>query len=366
MTEPLTLSNPTISHDSLILVTGANGLIASHAVDQLLSAGFRVRGTVRNASKCSYLQRLFSSRHGPDKFELVEVPDYSAPNAWDVSLRGVSGVAHVVCAVDVQARDPEKAAAAELPWQISLLEAARREPSIKAFVLTSSSWAAWTPNAARKVTMTESSWNDEAIALAKDASVDQSSKGMAGFMALKTLVERGLWEWVRREKPRYTFNTLLFSTVMGECLDPQNQGIPSTAGMVHWISENKYIEVLDSMQPQWQIDCRDAGRLFVAVLASSPKVDRERIYGFGQRFSWFKIARILKDLYPNHENMGRPKDTGWDQTEVPNQRGAELLRRVGQQQGWTALEESIRANAESWLKLGERSATNDTYSHFAG
>ncbi|GKZ52116.1 hypothetical protein AbraIFM66951_000537, partial [Aspergillus brasiliensis] len=33
---------------ALILVTGANGFIASHVSDQLLQMGYRVRGTVRS------------------------------------------------------------------------------------------------------------------------------------------------------------------------------------------------------------------------------------------------------------------------------------------------------------------------------
>ena len=32
----------------LVLVTGANGYLAAHVVQQLLESGYRVRGTVRN------------------------------------------------------------------------------------------------------------------------------------------------------------------------------------------------------------------------------------------------------------------------------------------------------------------------------
>lgn len=40
-----------IPKNALVVVTGANGFIASHVVDQLLLAGYRVRGTVRNTEK---------------------------------------------------------------------------------------------------------------------------------------------------------------------------------------------------------------------------------------------------------------------------------------------------------------------------
>ncbi|KAK3365605.1 hypothetical protein B0T24DRAFT_682697 [Lasiosphaeria ovina] len=371
MASKITLSNPSIPPGSLILVTGANGLIASHAADQLLAAGYRVRGAVRSAAKSSYLTELFAARHGqhpqsPRLFELVEVPDVTVPGAWDAAVRGVAGIAHVVGAVEMSPQDADAAAAAELKWQVALLEAAAREDSVKSFALTASAWAAWTPDAARRgVVLGADSWNDEAVALARDASVPPQAKGMAGFMAVKTLVERGVWEWVRRTRPAFAFNTLLLDTVIGEVLDPRHQGIPSTAGMVHWVWEGKHAAILDSMAPQWHVDCRDAGRLFVAVLASSPLVDRERVFVFGARYSWRRVWEVLRTLYPDHE-MKAPKETGWDQTEVPNERGEELLGRVGQTSGWTSLEESVKKNAASWLQLDGPVAADEKYMQLNG
>jgi len=142
MTSKLPLTNPTIPLNSLILVTGANGLIASHVTDQLLSAGYLVRGTVRSSHKSSYLLPLYTSRHGPNRFSLAEVHDLAAPHAWDATVRGVSGIAHVIGATDLGVQDSDASAAEELPWQITLLEAARREGTVKSFVFTSSAWAA--------------------------------------------------------------------------------------------------------------------------------------------------------------------------------------------------------------------------------
>jgi hypothetical protein len=262
-------------------------------------------------------------------------------------------------AVDLRVRDADAAAQEELTWQVGLLEAARREEGVKAVAFTSSAWAVWTPDAQKKVRLTGESWNEEAVALARDTSVVPEKKGLAGFMAFKTLVEQGVWEWVRREKPKYAFNTVLLDTVLGECLDPENQGIPSTAGMAHWVWENTHVDMLNLMQPQWFADCRDAGRLYVALLATAPVVDRERIFGFGARYSFFRVAEILKELYPEHaDKMAKVKDLGWDQTEVPNERGAELLARLGQQGGWRTLEESVKKNAESWLKLKSAGVTD--------
>jgi len=370
MPAKLTLSNPTLPPDSLVLVTGCNGLIASHAADQLLAAGYRVRGTVRNKTKCSYLKALYTSRHGPGRFELVEIPDVSAPDAWTSAVKDVAAIATVVGGGKLDMQDADAEAAQELPWQINLLEAARREgDSVKSFVFTSSAWAAYTPDPKRgKVTLTEDTWNDEAVELSRDKSIPPQEKGMAGFMAFKTLVERGVWEWVKRENPPFTFNTILLDTVMGECLDPRNQGIPSTAGMVHWVWEGTRTDVLDMMEPQWQVDCRDAGKLYVALLAAPDGVDRKRVFAFGERYSWFEVAKVLGEMYPERrQQMGKPMDKGQDQSEVlPRAEAEELLRRVGQNKGWTSLEDSLRENAKSWLKLENKNGgVKDDVSHYS-
>jgi nucleoside-diphosphate-sugar epimerase len=315
--------HPHLPPSSLVLVTGVNGLIASHAADALLSAGYHVRGTVRSATRSAYLTTLFNTRHGPNRFTLHEIPDVTLPGAWDAAVSGVAAIAHVVGAVDLYVQDPDGAAKEEVRWQVGLLEAAERAGTVRSVVFTSSAWAAWTPAAGRKVVLTGESWNEEAVGLARDTGVEAGKKGLAGFMAYKTLVEKGVWEWVREWNPRFAFNTLLLDTVIGECLDPVNQGIPSTAGMVHWVWENVNVGVLDMIQPQWFVDCRDTGRLYVALLATTPVVDRDRIFGFGERYSWSRVAEILRELYPeNADKIAKPKDLGWDQTEVPNQRGA--------------------------------------------
>ncbi len=73
---------------SLVLVTGANGWIASHVVDQLLQAGFNVRGTSRDASKAEWLQDYVAETYGTQRFEVAVVPDMSVEGAFDDAVKG--------------------------------------------------------------------------------------------------------------------------------------------------------------------------------------------------------------------------------------------------------------------------------------
>ena len=79
---------PAIPKDSLVLVTGVNGYIGSHIADQLLEAGYRVRGTTRSVEKVKGLSALWEKNHGPGKFEVIVVPDMSTAGAFDEAVKG--------------------------------------------------------------------------------------------------------------------------------------------------------------------------------------------------------------------------------------------------------------------------------------
>lgn len=80
--------SPVIAPGSLILVTGANGFIGSHIADQLIRAGYRVRGTARDASKAAWLEEFFENKYGKGKFESVIVEDLATPGAFDEACKG--------------------------------------------------------------------------------------------------------------------------------------------------------------------------------------------------------------------------------------------------------------------------------------
>lgn len=82
------IPNPALSPGELIIVSGANGFIASHVADQALAAGFRVRGTTRSAEKHAWLQEHFDAAYGLRKFELIEVKDMVAEGAFDEAVKG--------------------------------------------------------------------------------------------------------------------------------------------------------------------------------------------------------------------------------------------------------------------------------------
>jgi nucleoside-diphosphate-sugar epimerase len=116
-----------IPQGSNVLVTGANGFLASHVVDQFLSAGYKVRGAVRSEAKGQWLVDHFTKAYGPGCFELAIVSDMSITGAFDEALTGISGIAHVASDVTFSSNVGEVMSTVEGAIK-SILESAMKMP----------------------------------------------------------------------------------------------------------------------------------------------------------------------------------------------------------------------------------------------
>ena len=81
----------TYSPSDLVLVTGANGHVAQHVVDQLLALpnGPRVRATVRTDATAKQLSSYYEGKPSASgKLEVVVIPDIVKPGAFDAAVKG--------------------------------------------------------------------------------------------------------------------------------------------------------------------------------------------------------------------------------------------------------------------------------------
>jgi hypothetical protein len=81
-----------ISSPAKVLVTGANGYLATWVVKKYLEAGYSVRGTVRSLSNGAFLNDKFA--HYGNRFELVVVEDMTKGGAFDEAVKDVDAIAH--------------------------------------------------------------------------------------------------------------------------------------------------------------------------------------------------------------------------------------------------------------------------------
>jgi len=322
-----------IPKGGLILVTGANGYIASHLVDQLIKQGYRVRGTVRDSTA----QAWMTSHFGPS-FSLVQVPDLAAPNALDEAVKGVDGIAHVASNVQFS-HDAEAFIPPVVKAMTNVLEAAAKEPNVKSVVYCSSQAAVYTIQLNVPFEVTVDTWNESSIEAAwnKDA-IPDTPQLLAVYSASKTLAEKGAFDWVKEHQPSFAFNTIIPNVQFGGLVSLKNQGFRSIAGLVKGLWDG-FTLGMELITPQWCCYVEDTVLLHIAALVL-PGVKNERIFSMAHRFDWNEILDIFKKNYPDHKFLDSLPDVGRDMVTIPNERGVELLRQMGRP-GWTSLEEAI-------------------------
>ncbi|KAF2679911.1 NAD(P)-binding protein [Lentithecium fluviatile CBS 122367] len=343
-----TIQTPLLPAGSLVLVTAANGLIASHIVSELLTYNYRVRTTVRSRIRCSWLLPLFKSLHPTSTLEVVEIPDINAPGCYDAALKGASAVIHTAANTSLSAEEGQDFVQETVDANINVLEAVRNAngngEQVKRVVLTSSSWAVCYPQPNIEKELTP----DTCDTFAESPDLPKEYRGLMTYVVSKKRSEQESWKWweEHRRDCGFVLNTVMPSTCMGPVLDPENQAYPSTAEFVRSLYEGKNMELFGWLEPQWYVDVRDAARLHVAgtVLAG---VEGDRIYGFAETWAWLGVAGVIE------REMGckmpiQLKDKRKDlTTPVTRDLNEGHLKQLGLN-GWIPFEESVGDNIRSF------------------
>ncbi|KAH7127421.1 hypothetical protein EDB81DRAFT_809189 [Dactylonectria macrodidyma] len=344
---------PAIPKGSTVLVTGASGWVGSNVVDQFLAYGYKVRGTTRDVNKAAWAVEVFEKKYGKGVFELVAIPDMIAYGAYDEAVKGVDVVAHTASIMELEA-DPEKVIPGSISGALNALKAAYATPTVKRFVLTSSSTAAvLSSRDVSKAVVTKDSWNENAVKIAWSGPPYDPVRPLFVYAASKTQTEQAVWKFHkenRAKRPDLVVNAVLPNMVFGASLDPEKQGYPSSAGFVAGLYNGDMHYGLPLVPPQNYIGSADAGRLHVAG-AIHPDVTDERIFGFAGSYSWDDVLEIFRKNEPE-KTFPENFSGGEDPNEItPAPRAEKLLQDLGQP-GWASLEEVVLQNVE-----GLRNAT---------
>lgn len=325
---------------SLILVTGATGLIGSATSEELVKRGYKVRAATRDVARTKPFADKLDKLYGSDLFEAVHVKNPAAPDAYEGTLKGVSGILHIaadssfVTGVD----DIVKGA---IEATVGLLRSAAKHPEIKAVVLTSSRIAAYNPQYGPSIEVSLSDFTDHLYDYAKELPADDRKYGMVSYAASKVMGERAAWKWVEENKPAYAFNTILPDLVIGTISNPA----PGRYSTVSW-SQDVFLgdtsgPLLDVVQPATHlVHVQDVAQIHVAALLAED-VDRERLWALSHPFHINDLLQTWRRAYPDNKKL--PQD--FDFPPNPKQtldksRSDELLQRFAGRD-WIDMETSI-------------------------
>ncbi len=195
-----------------VLVTGANGYVASWVVKQLLEEGITVHAAVRspeNDKKVGHLKQI--AQNTPGELKLFKA-DLLTPGAYKEAMKGCELVYHTASPFITSVKDPQKELIEPAEnGTANVLNSANEIDSVKRIVVTSSCVAIYTDaidavNAPGGV-LTEKVWNTT-------ASLDYQP-----YAYSKTLAEKKAWE-IAKAQNKWDLITINMSLVMGPSLNP--------------------------------------------------------------------------------------------------------------------------------------------------
>jgi dihydroflavonol-4-reductase len=193
----------------LVLVTGGSGFIGAHCILQLLSAGYRVRTTVRSLKREADVQALLKAGGAEPKEALTFcAADLMSDAGWPEAAAGCDFVLHV--ASPFPAGVPKNEDELIIPARegaLRLLRAAR-DANVKRVVLTSSFAAIGYGHKPSDRPFTEETWTE------------LDGDGLTAYVKSKTLAERAAWDFMAREGGALELSTVNPVGVFGPVLGP--------------------------------------------------------------------------------------------------------------------------------------------------
>lgn len=168
-----------------VLVTGATGFIAMHAIADLLAHGYAVRGTVRSLNK---VDSALTGLPGAERLELVEA-DLLREGSFDAPAEGCDAVLHTASPYAMNVADPQRELVDPAVRGTRTVLAAAAKAGVKRVVLTSS-MAAITDEPPQDHIITEADWNEK------------SSLSRNPYYFSKAEAERAAWAFMK-QKPGF-------------------------------------------------------------------------------------------------------------------------------------------------------------------
>jgi len=307
-----------IKPPSLVVVTGANGFIASHVISRLLPLGFQVVGTVRSQEKADAVRKTHEQLN-PESSSLLEtaiVKDITDPDAYSALFESREPVAILHLAspfgysVDDYERDLMQPA---VRGTDAVFNAAARTPSVQRIIHTNSFACIYDASVGPRpgYVYTSKDW----CPLTYQDGVKAANAPVA-YRASKAVAEKTAWEFVAAPEFSGGFDlvSLCPAMVFGPFLDtpfslPQSPEALNTSNKLVWdvVSAGEQKAVPPTKGPVW-VDVRDVAEAHVRAL-TNPSLGGKRMLLAEGVYCSQEIADVARDVARKHRHripVGNP------------------------------------------------------------
>ncbi|KAG6554162.1 hypothetical protein Mapa_004078 [Marchantia paleacea] len=286
-----------------VVVTGANGFIASWLVKMLLERGYNVRGTVRDPQDVRKLRHLLELPGAQERLCLYRA-ELMTEGAYDEVVDGADCVMHTATRVTVDFVDDayKQIVDPAVKGTLNVLKSAAKTKTVKRVVYTSSTAAVYYSdrfvNKSEDDVVDESWWTDP----------DFCRKAEMYYHLGKTLAERAAFEYAK-DAP-FDFVSIVPCTVLGGLLQET----------VNW-SSNEVVRILKGTERREEnmiiptnvsfVDVEDVAMAHILAM-ENPNAEG-RYLAVAESLTNDHIALLLAKLYPQYTNVLKPDMKGMDE-----------------------------------------------------
>ncbi|KAJ6595803.1 D-lactaldehyde dehydrogenase [Mycena vulgaris] len=289
--------------NATILVSGANGFVASWIVGDLLKKEYSVRASVRGEAKGQHLLKRYED-YG-SKLKLCFVGDMDTKGAFDDAVKGVHGIIHTASPVHLGASHPREMVDPAIKGLLGMLTSAMKYGSSVQRVVITSSCAAildTVPDPTKDTAIvSERDWNMRSVE--KCEKLGSAATGLDMYSASKTLAEKAAWVFMDENKEIPWDLTMInppwiFGPVKHEVssLEALNLSCKRWADAVLKGELNGYPDPLNFPGHGW-VDVRDVSEAHARAL-TVPEAGGERIIVCAGSFVWQDSIDAANALSP--------------------------------------------------------------------
>jgi len=268
---------------STVLVTGGSGFIASHAIVQLLEAGYDVRTTVRNLKREPDVRAMLKEGGVPSDVQkrvTFFAADLESDAGWSEAVAGCEYALHVASPMPPNLpRHEDDLIIPAREGALRVLRAAR-DAGVKRVVMTSSFGAIGYGHEARTAPFDETIWSNV------DGDIQPYPKS-------KTLAERAAWDFIAKEGKQLELSVInpvgVFGPVLGADFSPSIQIVQRMLSGAMPGCPKLYFAY---------VDVRDVADIHLRAM-TDPAAKGERFIAVsGNSLSMLDVAKVLKRRMP--------------------------------------------------------------------